>query len=259
MKKFLVLMASAALIAVPAFAQEEPVNTASMNGLGVSFPNSFATSAVGVQFPGDPLDEQYPGGPQSAFTDLLFFTTPPAPQSVLEHGGVRQVRVADAADYPFVVAEIDELKALLTDRPDLADYMRTADNASEVNLPFLPVFPAAQVIRARAQYVETPALSGIAYVTAYRQDASPLLANEFLYTFQGLTADGETYVSAVFPVTAPDFPTEFPADFDYDAFIKSINEYFADSIASLNAADGEAFVPALSTLDSIIQSITVTE
>ena len=258
MKKALVLLIGAALLAAPVFAQDT-TNTASMNGLGVSFPSSFATSIVGVPFAGDALDNMYPGGPQPAYTDLMFFTEPPAPQSLLEHGGVRMVHVADAADYEFTQGQIDALAALLAERPDLTEFMKSADNLSEITLPFLPTFPAAQVLRARAEYVETPELNGIVYVTAYRQDASPLLASEFLYTFQGLTPDGITYVAAVFPVTAPDFPAEFPADFDYDAFIAGINDYFAESIATLNAADGEAFVPALSTLDGIIQSITVGE
>jgi len=227
-----------------------------LNGLGVSFPSSFATSVVGAQFAGEPLDDQYPGGPQPANTNLWFFSDPPAPQSLFEHGGVQMIRVADAADYPFTQTQIDALAALLAERPDLSQFMQTADDNS-LNLPFLPVFPAAQVLRARAEYVDTPVLSGVSYVTAYRQDVSPLIASEFIYTFQGLTADGQTYVAAVFPVTAPGFPAEYPADLDYEAFAARLHDYFNESIATLNAADGEAFVPALSTLDSIIQSITV--
>lgn len=255
MKKLLAVLAGAALLAVPAFAQDS-TNTASLNGLGVSFPSSFATSVVGVQVAGDALDDLYPGGPQPANTNLWFFSELPAPQSLLDHGGVQMIRVADAAAYPFTQAQIDALAALLAERPDLNEYMKTADDNS-VNLPFLPVFPAAQVLRARAEYVDTPELSGISYVTAFRQDVSPLIASEFLYTFQGLTADGQTYVAAVFPVTAPGFPAEYPANLDYDAFVARLHEYFNESITALNAADGETFVPALSTLDSIIQSITV--
>lgn len=257
MKRILAVLAGVALLAVPAFAQDS-TNTASLNGLGVSFPSSFATSVAGVQAAGDALDDQYPGGPQPAYTDLMFFTDPPAPQSLFEHGGVRMVHVADAASYPFTQTQIDALTALLAERPDLGEFMKTADDNS-LNLPFLPAYPAAQVLRARAEYVDTPELSGIAYITAFRQDVSPLIASEFLYSFQGLTTDGQTYVAAVFPVTAPGFPAEYPVNLDYDAFAARLHEYFNESIATLNAADGEAFVPALSTLDSIIQSITVAQ
>ncbi|MBL8145558.1 MAG: hypothetical protein JNL34_04160 [Anaerolineae bacterium] len=257
MKKALALLAGMALMAVPAFAQDS-TNTASLNGLGLSFPASFATSVVGTQVAGDALDDLYPGGPQPAYTGLMFFSEPPAPQSMFEHGGVRLVHVADAVDYPFTQTQIDALAALLAERPDLNEYMETADD-NALNLPFLPTFPAAQILRARAEYVDTPELSGISYVTAFRQDVSPLIASEFLYTFQGLTADGQTYVAAVFPVTAPGFPAEYPANLDYDAFVARLHEYFNESITALNAADGETFVPALSTLDSIIQSITAAQ
>jgi len=255
MKKMLALLAGAALFALPAFAQDS-TNTASLNGLGVTFPASYATSVVGTQTAGDALDDLYPGGPQPATTTLSFFTDQPAPQSLFEHGGVQMVRVDSAAGYPLAQTQIDALAALLAERPDLAGLMKTADDNS-LNLPFLPSYPAAQILRARAEYVDTPTLSGVAYITAFRQDVSPLVASEFLYTFQGLTADGQTYVSAIFPVVAPGFPAEYPTDFDYDAFTAHLHEYFNDSITALNAADGEAFVPALSTLDSIIQSITV--
>jgi heat shock protein HslJ len=122
----------------------------------------------------------------------------------------------------------------------------------------MPVFPAGQVIRARAQYVETPAVQGISYVTVYRQDASPFLGNEFLYTFQGLSTDGTRYVSAIFPLDTALFPAETPTDFDYEAFIEGINDYFAESIAILNGASPDAFTPSLATLDALIQTFTFT-
>jgi hypothetical protein len=121
-------------------------------------------------------------------------------------------------------------------------------------LPFMPVFPAAQVMRARARYVDTAAVAGISFVTAYRQDASPFINNEFLYTFQGLSTDGTYYVSAIFRLMTDLFPSELPADFDYEAFAASLMDYFTDSTALLNDATPEAFSPSLTTVDAVIQS-----
>jgi hypothetical protein len=61
-------------------------------------------------------------------------------------------------------------------------------------------------------------------------------------------------VSAIFPLNTALFPTDMPAVFDYDAFIANINAYFADSVATLNGATPEDFVPSLTTLDVVIQS-----
>src|SRR5690606_9659844 len=106
-----------------------------------------------------------------------------------------------------------------------------------------------QVIRAHAQYLDTGSLSGVSYITVYRQDVSPFVSNEFFYTFQGVSADGLFYVSARMPLTVSDFPSQIPADFDMDEFAAGFNDYLTESVTTLNAAAPEAFSPALGNLD----------
>ncbi|MCI0349824.1 MAG: META domain-containing protein, partial [Acidobacteriales bacterium] len=185
---------------------------------------------------------------------------PSAPESIFDApSAIRVYRTADFGPYEIPFQQLQQLQTLLAERPDLAQFMAVAaEDMNANNLPFMPVLNAAQVIRARAQYVETPALQGISYVTAYRQDASPFIGNEFLYTFQGISADGTYYVSMMSRLNTGLFPSEIPADFDPAAFAETMNDYLAESIATLNAATPDDFAPALSVLDALVQTFAFT-
>jgi heat shock protein HslJ len=148
---------------------------------------------------------------------------------------------------------LQQLQLILADRPDLATFM-VVDEVALPTLPFMPQMPAAQVIRARAQYIETASVRGVSYVTVYRQDVSPFVNNEFFYTFQGLSADGTQYVSAIFRLDASVFPAEIPADFDMEAFNAQFTAYLTESVNQLNAATPESFAPSLTAIDAVIQS-----
>jgi hypothetical protein len=147
-------------------------------------------------------------------------------------------------------SQIIQMQSLLDQRPDLASYM-TMDSTILNALPFLPVFPAAQVIRARAQYVETDAVMGISYITVYRQDIGPFIASEFMYTFQGMSKDGMYYISAMFPVEPSMFPAEYPV---VDLTTFDMVAYANDSIAQLNAAVPEDVTPSLTSVDAVFAS-----
>lgn len=100
---------------------------------------------------------------------------------------------------PFYVrTRIAQLRDLLLRRPALAPVRE---------LPYLPLPNAAQVVHAAGAYLTFPGGSGLRYLTLFRQDFSPFLRREVLYTFQGLTSDGRFYVSFAFPVA----PSLLPA------------------------------------------------
>lgn len=259
-----------ALGATPAFAQDGTTHTVMFDGFSLSWDASLAGGASVIAYAGDPVDLEAPGGPQPPRVEFALFEPIPwdeipidemgYPGSDRKHAGsVSVYRLADIAAYAWSQQQVEQLQALLAERPDLSTFMQVDDTLMDYALPFLPVYPAGQVIRARAQYVETGTLTGIRYVTVYRQDVSPFLASEFLYTFQGFSADGAHYVSMVFPVTIEGFPADYPADFDYDAFIAGLDEYFTESIAQINAAPPESFSPRLEHLDTVIESFVVLE
>lgn len=264
--RLLALLIVLALGATPALAQDG-ANTITFNGSGFSWDRALADGVSVIQYAGEPLDHEAPGSPQPPRTEFSLFRQIPWDQVPIDEmgypgsdregkGSVIVYRLADIAPYEFSQQQVEQLQALLAGRPDLAEYMRVSDDLMAFKLPFLPVFPAGQVIRARAQYMDTSALQGISYVTVYRQDVSPFIASEFYYTFQGLSADGLFYVAAMFPLTIEGFPVDYPTDFDYEAFIARLNEYFAESIAQINAAPAESFSPRLEQLDAVIQSFT---
>lgn len=250
-----------ALSALPALAQDGLTNSVTFNGFSFSYDLTLATNLDIAIYAGDAPDLQAPGGPdprRALFTLYNGGAGDYVPSIWESAGGIIVYRTADFAGYEFPSARLAQLQALLAERPDLAQYMAyDSQSANSLELPLMPVMPAGQVIRARAEYVDTTSFSGIRYLTVYRQDASPFLANEFRYVYQGVSADGSTYVSAIFPVVAPNFPADYDPNFDYEAFMATHDQYMNDSIAQLNAAAPADFSPALPQLDVIIASFTI--
>lgn len=258
MKPRLVLLVLFLLsLAAPVMAQDGGIHTVAYDGFAFSFDAALASNVTISQFAGDPVDLEQPGGPQAPYTEFLIYNGTPAPQSWWDAAGVIRVYgTADLAAYSTHQTELANLQNLLATRADLTPYMQIGDiNVEQPTLPFLPIFPAHQVIRARAQYIDTPMLAGISYVTAFRQDVSPFIGSEFLYTFQGLSGDGLYYVAGFFRLNTPLFPAETPADLDYDEFVANFQTYLNDSITTLNNAAPTDFTPSLDLIEPIVQSM----
>jgi hypothetical protein len=241
-------------------AQDVPTSTIGSGGVSFAFPSSLGPNVNVVQYPGDDPSLEQPGGPLPPSLEFQIYTTTDQPVDTLRwdaQGYVTVYSTADFAEYPFYQDQHDALQSLLQAQTPLEDFLSYNSAQAGPELPFVPVYPAAQVIRAQARYVDTGVLQGVSYLTVYRQDASPFRASEFVYTFQGLSADGSLYVSVRLPVTAPGIPEEYPADFDYEAWGASIDQYMNDTIAMLNAASPADFTPALTTLDDIVSTITL--
>lgn len=147
----------------------------------------------------------------------------------------------------LIKPQIDALRALLKDRPKLDD---------PTDLPYLPLVNAGQMISAQAQYIEFGGGAGIRYLTAFHQAVMPITNEDLLYTFQGITDDGRSYVAARFPVSTtalPDFvqPGTEGEDFDPD-----VNR--AEVTTTLNLLAPADVTPDLSLLDALIYSLVVT-
>ena len=245
-----------AMCVSPTLAQEAEVNTLVFNDFGFRFDSTLATNVNITQYPGDPIEWEAPGGPEVGHTQFSLYHESAAPYGFDADLSIRIYQTADFAGHTYSEAQLEQLWELLAERPDLAPYMVVEENLSANTLPFMPVLPAAQVIRARARYHETEAVTGISYVTVYRQDASPFTGDEFIYTFQGISADGAYYVSAIFRPTTDIFPLEVAADFDWEAFYDNVAVYFTESIAALNEAEPDDFAPSLTTLDALVETFT---
>ena len=173
-------------------------------------------------------------------------------------GVVRVYRTADLAGYEFASQRLEQLRTMLTDRPDLGTFMAVGPDGFGEELPFLPVPGAGQILRARAQYIDTPEVSGIAYVLAFGQDLYPVTAGDFWYTFQGISTDGTRSVSVLFVIRAGMFPDRIGAK-AANRILKRWVAYATESTATLNAASPSAFTPSLASLDALVRSITFDE
>lgn len=258
MKFRLFALLALALCAFPALAQESVTHAVTFDGFGFSYDPSMAATLNITDIAGDPTDLEQPGGPQVAHTQFtLYYNQPPAPENIFDTSAtIRVYRAAEFANYEFFSVQLQALQTLLADRPDLTTYTESTLATEESTLPFVPIFPAGQAMRARASYVDLGSISGISYITLYRQDVSPFLGHEFLYTFQGITSDGARYVSAVFWITTDLFPAEYPEDLDYEAFSAEYEQYVRESVATINNASPDDFAPSLNTLDALIGSFT---
>jgi hypothetical protein len=149
--------------------------------------------------------------------------------------------------------ELKSLKALLTKR---SGGNRVPPAAK--TLPYLPMPDSAQMLHADAIYLSFRNGTGIRYITHYAQDVSPYTADCFFYTYQGLTADGKTYVSASFPLYTALFPKQIPDKFDYKNFEKQEASYRTAGVRKLNAADiNKDFMPSIALFDRLIASIEI--
>lgn len=259
--RIFVLALLVALGVVPAFAQENSRSTVTFNGFTFSFDSALATSVNITQFAGDPPDLQQPGGPEVKHTQFNLYNAAPAPESLFDAlGGIRVYKTADFAGYEFPQMRLTQLQQLLADHTDLAPYMVVPPNdTAPAELPFMPVMPAGQIIRAQAKYMETAGFKGISYLTVYRQDVSPFLSDSFWYTFQGISKDGAYYVMAVFKLNTALFPAELGADFDYNAFSATYHDYLVKSVDTLNSASATDFTPSLDGLDKVVQTFAMSQ
>jgi hypothetical protein len=126
-------------------------------------------------------------------------------------------------------------------------------------LPFLPWMNSMQTFCAQPQAIEFNGGRGIRYLTYYAQGVDPVVDWQVFYTFQGLTEDGQFYISAFFPVETGVFPNELPSEpvdpgTDYSAKWQA---ELAEQLTKLNARPGESFDPDLAALDALAGSIRI--
>jgi hypothetical protein len=254
-RTILILVLLIGLVAVPALAQEGDPRDRSLtfDDFSITFHRAIVRNVAITEYAGDP-PEHGPGFSDAPHFEIALYNDINLPDNLFDTVvGIRVYSLTDLQDYPFLVEQVDALTALLDERPDLAQFQTVEAVENFDQLPYIPVLPHGQLIRARAQYVETDEVQGIAYITYSNAAREPFMSNSFSYTFQGLSTDGQYYVSASMPLTTSLFPSELDS-FDPAAFEAEWPEYLADSIASLNDAAPEDFEPSLGVLDGLIET-----
>ena len=130
-------------------------------------------------------------------------------------------------------------------------------------VPFVPFYNATQTLLAQPMQIKFKTGSGIRTVTQYDQAPIPVNNKELIYHFQGLTADGQYYIIAIFPINAAmlvaDGNPSSPVPPGGIAFNQSDPmSYFKAVTEKLDALSPDAFSPSLTTLDNLIASLNVT-
>ncbi len=217
MKFRLFLILALLLLSIPVLAQDSTIHTVSFDEVSFAYGEALGENVNIVQVPGDPVAEAGPGFSDAAKIQFTLYRFDQPTDSFFDTGGLRVYAINDLAQYDFLQAQVDQLQSLLGERPDLTEYELAISGAEMKMLPYIPVLTHGQNLTARGQYIETEAVSGVAYVTAIRAALEPFMPTDFLYTFQGISTDGQWYINVSFPLQTDLFPAEL-ADFDDEQF-----------------------------------------
>ena len=170
-----------------------------------------------------------------------------------------RIYIYTAADYaamnPYAAEQIDRLRKILSGATML-----------EETLPLIPFFNAAQIFAAQIKLIPFPnGGGGVRSLTEYAQYAAPVNNNEMFYHFQGLSADGNYYVIAILPVTAPILPEDEKPEttvpeggVPIPTGVGPNQVYYFSVTEKLNSLAPDAFTPSLDELDALVQSLVIT-
>jgi hypothetical protein len=264
MKRYISLVLVVLLLAISlsTVAQEEDAaqHTVTFDSYRFSFIEELGTNVNIMQIPGDPVESAGPGFSDAAKVQFNLYNAGQPNESLFDTGGVRFYRMDDLMQYGFLAAQVEKLQMLLEERPDLAQYESGINNPELGSLPYVPVLTHGAVLTARAHYVETEAVQGIAYIQVVSADLAPFTSRDFSHTFQGISSDGQYYVSTNFNLNTTLFPETLEGtDFNMAAFQAQWPEYLVESIATLNQAEAHDFTPSLDAIDAVVQSISFVE
>jgi hypothetical protein len=216
-------------------------------GAAFSYDQSLAQSITPARIQGQNMGEEVM--PSETYPTHLEFTL--NGYAVREHFHTPRILIYPVEDYraisPYADDIIDALKQTLISKPG---------GGSLSDLPFLPMWNAAQVFSARVEYFSFQNGSGVRYLSMYGQALWPVDNQNLFYTYQGLTDDSQYYICAILPITHNGLPNEGQVD-DWAAFEANWENYIADTLTWLEAQDPNSFFPSLNTLDAMLASFEI--
>jgi heat shock protein HslJ len=157
--------------------------------------------------------------------------------------------MSDQAGKEFIGQWIDELQTILEEQPE------TFDDP----IPVLPDVGATQDFRGKISYIDFTGGSGIGFIGHYGQDLGPFTNDSLSYFFQGLTSDGQHYLSFVQPLTTnflPESFTDVPQE-TLDTINTDPQAYLQEVSQAIEDADSSDFTPNLDALVAMYGSITI--
>lgn len=127
--------------------------------------------------------------------------------------------------------------------------------------PLLPIVPAGQIFVTQVEFIDFEGGRGVRYLTQLGQALAPANNNDLFYSFQGITNDGEFFISAQLPVHHPELlNSSGDVGNDWEPYYsqEAWNEYKTEIEEALNNYSPDSFAPSLVLLDDIFRSLKIT-
>jgi hypothetical protein len=236
-----------------------------LGGIYMVLPPCMAANATGTLVPAVPYDEN--NGPMEYHPENRKISLQGYPISgsffdpaTTNHGGITVYPIAEfIAMNQFVATIVNDMQTLLAAQPAAPD-----------SIPLLPNLHAAQVFSSNEKYLSFQNGQGIRFLTEYAQYYAPVNNHDLFYTFQGVTEDGNYWVSAFLPVNAAYLQDTYdsvnvPASgipapaMDDPNYENAMNIYYVSMLEKLNATPDNGFSPGLDCLDQYIQSLQISD
>ena len=250
---------AATLTSLTASAEEIPPSfdgtVIAIDNFSFTLPNGLGTGAQVEKFEASPPSE-----------DIPFWGVGPAYERYRIQGYPLQ---GEPLISIFPVAEYSQMsESAATIISGLQTLLNSQNQLFPEELPFLPIYNAAQVFHSNETTFTFQNGNGLRFITMYSQAPNPVVNNALRYTYQGLTSDGKYYVAAVVPINnlllaenaeVDTQPPEGGIVFDWSPEGYEKYQTYVDSVVQLlNSSDPNTFTPSISSLDALMQSITVT-
>jgi hypothetical protein len=129
-------------------------------------------------------------------------------------------------------------------------------------LPYSLNFDNGEVYHGALTYLDFQNGSGVRFLAEYSQAPFPL-GMALAYIFQGVTDDGQYYVSLALPVgqtALDDYNAPYNGDLEageWKAFAENIGSYMEGASAILETTPDGSFTPDLARLDEMVRSLNV--
>jgi hypothetical protein len=239
----------ASVVVIPSTKTEPGINTVTFNRYSFSYSDTLTPSDLNTTITLYPANGPVQPGP---LTQIDLYPAAAPPYYPVWHSNV-SVRFYETADLTYGDKVIyEQLQTMLTWRPTLT---AASSPTGDQPLPLLPWRDLSQVIRGHIQYVETETVTGISYVTYLSPGVTALHEDSYIYTFQGLSNDGSTYISVIALLHTSALPTGYP---DYDTVIDNgYGDYLAAALNLMNEATPDQFTPNLNDLDAMMKTFEV--
>ena len=168
---------------------------------------------------------------RASFSFLTLVMTLTDQTNNLKTGDVAVESIIEAASDIDPVTDIEE---------DDGELLTDGGFFTPDGLPFLPFQSSKQTVTALPAFLEFNGGSGIRTITAFDSQISANGGNSNIYySWQGVSDDGQYYISAVFPLRSLTLDGKSASDIDWAHF------------------DGQDLQPSLNQLDSYIRSIVI--